>query len=230
MSTMNEIKAKLVAAALPHVPFDGWSAQTFEAAILDSAVQDDLARVACPRGAVDLAISSHEAGDARFVENFDQGVLDGLRYSEKVMAAVRLRIEMAGDAEVVRRASSLFAMPHLAATGGQLIWNTADVIWSALGDTSDDVNWYSKRAILSGVYASTLLFWLGDTSADKADTWAFLERRIDDVMRFEKTKAQLNENKLVGPLLRGPLQFLSRIKAPDTTRFDDLPGHITPRT
>ena len=215
------IREKLLQASLSHVAFDGWSPATFDAAVQDSGLSAEVAHAACPRGAVDLAAAYHRRGDAAI----DVKALGDLRYSEKVAALVRQRIE-ATDREIVRRGMTLFALPHHAPEGARLIWDTADAIWKALGDTSRDANWYSKRAILSGVFSATVLYWLGDQSDDQADTWAFLDRRIEDVMRFEKTKAKLNENKLASALLAVPNAFLSRVKAPASAGGgrDDLPG------
>lgn len=211
-------------AALPHVAFDGWAEATFKAAYEDAGIEAGLARAACPRGAVDLAIAYHRRGDALMLERFAREDLSGLRYSEKITALVRFRLEAVDDKEAVRRGTTLFTLPHLAADGAKLIWGTCDAIWTALGDTSTDSNWYSKRATLSAVYSATVLFWLGDTSEDHVDTWAFLERRIEDVMHFEKVKARANESVLLKPLLAGPKWALSFLKAPRATPRDDLPG------
>ncbi len=106
----------------------------------------------------------------------------------------------------MRRGTTLFALPQHAADGARAIWGTADAIWTALGDTSRDLNWYTKRATLSGVYASTVLYWLGDDSTGHQATWEFLDRRIDDVMQIEKAKAAFRENPLGKALLAGPLK------------------------
>jgi ubiquinone biosynthesis protein COQ9 len=119
---------------------------------------------------------------------------------------------------------TLFALPHHAADGAQAMWRTCDRIWTALGDTSDDFNWYSKRATLSGVYGSVVLYWLGDDSDGHARTWEFLDRRIDDVMQIEKLKAKARENKLLSTVLAGPLSILSNIKAPSAHHRADMPG------
>lgn len=214
----------LVEFALPHVPFDGWSDDTFKAAVQDSAMDMAAARALCPRGAVDLAIEAHRMGDAELERRLADADLGALRFSERVTLAVRIRLEATPDKETVRRATTLFALPHNAPEGGKLIWNTCDLIWRALGDTSDDVNWYTKRATLSGVYSATVLFWLGDTSPDDQDTWAFLERRIDNVMQFEKLKASVRKNPVVSKLLAGPARLLAGIKAPAPFDGADLPG------
>lgn len=223
--TAPDLKETLLDAALIHVAFDGWSAQTFESAVADAGVDPVLSRAICPRGAVDLAVAYHQRGDQLMIEGYKALDGDQMRYSEKVAALVRCRIEAADDKEAVRRGSTLFALPQHAAEGARLIWNTCDLIWNTLGDSSDDVNWYTKRATLSGVYGSTVLFWLGDDSLDNQATWAFLDRRIDDVMRFEKFKAGVRKNKALSALLAGPMAVLSQVKPPASARVD-LPGHI----
>ena len=220
-------KEQLLQAALMHVPFDGWSQATFDAAIADSGVEQAVAESVCPRGAVDLAIAYHNQGDAEMVQRMAETDLGALRYSERVAAAVRFRLEAIEDKELVRRGTTLFALPMYAGDGAKAIWGTADAIWTALGDTSEDVNWYTKRATLSGVYSATVLYWLGDSSEDHADTWAFLDRRIENVMQIEKLKAQVNKNPVLSKLMTGPNWLLSRVKAPSPVPQSNLPGRWT---
>jgi ubiquinone biosynthesis protein COQ9 len=182
-------------AAMAHVPFDGWSEATLKAAADDSGVAPALARALFPRGGVDLALAYHRVGDRAMGQALAGEDLGALRFRDRVARAVWLRLQ-AADRELVRRGAALFALPHHAADGAKAIWGTADAIWVALGDTSDDINWYSKRASLSAVYGSTVLFWLGDTSTDQQATREFLDRRIEGVMRFEKAKAAFAENPL----------------------------------
>ena len=216
---------ELMRAALAHVPFDGWSDAAFEAAAKDCGLSPDQARAIAPRGALDLAVAYHRQGDSQMRAAMAAADLDAMRIRERVTFAVRTRLELTGDKEVVRRGTALFALPQNASEGAALIWGTADAIWDALGDPSDDVNWYTKRGILSGVYSSTVLFWLGDDSEDHQATWAFLDRRIDNVMAFEKFKAGVQGNPLLNRLFSGPASLLSRIKAPSKTAREDLPGH-----
>lgn len=177
----------------------------------------------CPGGAPELAADYHRRGDRLMLARIAAEDLPGLRFRDRIAAAVRFRIE-ASDRELVRRGAALFALPQHAAAGAALVWGTADAIWTALGDSSRDINWYSKRATLSAVYSSTVLYWLGDESDDAADTRDFLDRRIEDVMRFEKFKAQVRENPVLGKLLAGPLRLLSQVRAPEA--HNDLPGKI----
>ena len=212
---------QLVTAALPHVSFDGWSATTLDAAIEDSGVDTGLAHQACPRGAVDLALGFHRMGDRKMEAALAVADLSDLRFRDKIAKAVQLRIEaVADEKEAVRRGATLFALPQNAGEGAQALWATTDKIWNVLGDTSEDVNWYTKRATLSAVYSSTVLFWLGDTSEGSTDTWAFLDRRIDNVMQFESVKAKLKDN----PLIKGFASLLPDIHKPASAAPDDLPG------
>ncbi|MDC0739162.1 COQ9 family protein [Cognatishimia sp. SS12] len=217
----NETVSRLVDAALAHVAFDGWSTETFEAAVADSGIAPALAQALCPRGGVDLAAAYHRLGDAKLAEMLAEADLNEMRFRDRVAHAVKLRLQISADKEVVRRGTTLFALPQHAAQGSALIWGTADTIWNSLGDTSRDINWYSKRATLSAVYGATVLYWLGDDSDAHEATWAFLDRRISNVMQIEKAKATFKDSAL-GKVLKGPLSALSAIKAPAAR--DDLPG------
>ncbi len=215
---------RLLDAALAHVPFDGWSETSFRAAIADSGVTDGLARALYPRGGVDLALAYHRRGDRLMQERLAETDLAALRYRDRVATAIRVRLEVVDDKEAVRRGSTLFALPMHAADGARAIWGTADAIWTALGDTSRDLNWYSKRVTLSAVYSATVLYWLGDDSIGHQSTWDFVDRRIEDVMKIEKLKASVRYNPLSKALLAGPLKFMEKVRMPE--RPQDLPGHM----
>jgi ubiquinone biosynthesis protein COQ9 len=210
---MTDLKSRLLDAALCHVAFDGWSDETLRLAAEDCGLPLAEAQGLFPRGAVDLALAYHHAGDARMAAALAETDLAALRYRDRVARAVRLRLELA-DKEAVRRGATLFALPQHAGDGALAIWSTADTIWTALGDSSRDVNWYTKRMTLSALYSSVVLYWLGDTSDDHQATWEFLDRRIDNVMSFEKTKAKLRDTPLMQGLMAGPGKLLDKITAP----------------
>ncbi|WP_372603670.1 COQ9 family protein [Actibacterium sp.] len=217
------VQDEILAAALPHVAFDGWSDTTLSAAIAETGHDPALARTAFPRGAVDLALAYHRQGDALMRARLAATDLSDMRFRDRIAAAVRFRLEAVEDRELVRRGSTLFSLPQYTGDGARAIWGTADAIWTALGDTSKDVNWYTKRATLSAVYGATVLFWLGDDSPDFANTWAFLDRRIDNVMQFEKLKAKTRDNPLLKPLAG----LMDKVRAPSGVKRGDLPGHFT---
>jgi len=217
----DEMKARVLEAALAHVPFDGWSERTLAAAIADAGVPAALARSLFPRGGVDLALAYHALGDAEMVERLATLDLSAMRFRDPIATAVRTRLELA-DRELVRRGTTLFSLPQHAADGARAIWGTADAIWTALGDTSQDLNWYTKRVTLSAVHGATVLYWLGDESTARQATWDFLDRRIDQVMQVEKLKAGFRENPLGKAWAAGPGKLFESIRAPRLR--DDLPG------
>ena len=217
----NGMKDRILEASLLHVPFDGWSEATFRAAITDTGVASALARALFPRGGVDLALAYHARGDAEMVAKLAVTDLAALRFRDRIVKAVRTRLEVA-DKELVRRGTTLFALPQHALDGAKAVWGSADAIWTAVGDTSTDINWYTKRATLTAVYGSTVLYWLGDDSSGNTATWEFLDRRIEGVMRFEKLKASVAGNPLGKALINGPLRIFDKIRAP--RQADDMPG------
>ena len=200
----------LLDAALLHVAFDGWSEATFAAAIRDWGWMK-VWRADGPRGAVDLALAYHRRGDREMADRLAAMDFDALRIRERIITVVRTRLEVVEDKEAVRRGMTLFSLPHHALDGARAIWETCDQIWTLVGDTSTDGNRYSKRAILSGVYSSTVLFWLGDDSPDHHATWEFLDRRIENVMKFEKVKAQVNDNLVLKPFATLPNWVMGQI-------------------
>lgn len=224
------LRRRILDAALPDVAFDGWTEAALRAGAVRAGLAPSAADLAFPRGGVDAAMFLHREGDRALAERLRAADLEGMRIRDRIVYAVRLRLEIAAPhREAVRRAASLFALPLYAADGARMMWETADAIWTALGDPSEDLNWYTKRAILAGVYSATALHWLGDDSPHFADSWAFLGRRIDGVMRFEKMKAMMRKNPLGRVLSAGPSWLASRIRKPTERRCapdapSDLPG------
>ena len=212
---LSEARERLLEAALPHVVFDGWSSATLAAAIAESGVDAGLARLAFPRGGIDMALAFHRRADRALAGELAAADLEDMPVRDRITHCLRRRIELVAEhRDAVRRGATLLALPHHAPEGARAIWQTADLIWTACGDTATDFNWYTKRIILSSVFSATVLYWLGDASPNFANTWAFLERRIEDVMRFEKTKAQFRENPLVRAAIWGPMQVLNLVRAP----------------
>ncbi|MCV6595394.1 MAG: COQ9 family protein [Silicimonas sp.] len=215
---------RLLDAALAHVPFDGWSDTTFREAARDLDLSPEAARALAPRGALDLACAYHRRGDSAMIQAMEAADLSEMRYSEKVAQALKFRIAAIPDREAVRRATTLFSLPHNAPEGAKLVWETADAVWRALGDTSTDGSWYSKRATLSAVWGSVVLYWLGDDSEDDARTFDFIDRRIDNVMSLEKLKGQMRSNPLTRPLMNIEAALMGKMRAPGGQDTSDLPG------
>lgn len=223
---MTDLTDRLLDAALIHVPFDGWGEAALRAAAADCEVEFAAAQAAFPRGGVDMALAFHRRGDAQMLVRLAEQDLSQLRMRDRIALAVRLRLEATEDRELVRRGTTLFALPLHAADGARALWGTADAIWTALGDSATDYNWYTKRATLSGVYSATVLYWLGDDSPNADATWAFLDRRIDEVMQVERVKGTVAKNPVLRTMFAGPRALLSCIKAPSARARPDLPGYV----
>jgi ubiquinone biosynthesis protein COQ9 len=191
--THNEtVRTQLLEAALAHAAFDGWSSSTFKKACADIGLSDGDARSACPGGDLELIAFWSRQLDREAGRKIIKAELAKMKIRERVTFGVLCRLEsISPHEEAARRARARLLLPDAATQAPQLLWATADTIWRAIGDTSTDANFYSKRAILSGVFATTLSSWLNEDSSDKPQARAFLDRRIQNVMDFEKTKGQI---------------------------------------
>jgi ubiquinone biosynthesis protein COQ9 len=185
------LRDRLAEALAAEAAFSGWSQTALRAAAEQIGALEDAERL-FPGGPIDVLAYLSERADRRTVEAMENAGVAALKIRERIKLAVRLRIEQTvGGKESVRRGLAMLALPFNAARALKLLYRTVDALWYAAGDTSTDFNFYTKRAILSGVYSSTLLYWLNDRSLGNEATWAFLDRRIDDVMKFEKWKADV---------------------------------------
>ncbi|WP_341914184.1 COQ9 family protein [Ferrovibrio terrae] len=187
-------KRALLAAMLLHVPFDGWSGKTLAQAAQDCGFDAGMASRAFPGGAaaaLDFWVTETDAAMLRALESHD---LAAMKVRDRVKLAVLTRLEIvAPHREAVRRALALEALPQHAPRMLRQVYRTVDAIWYAAGDTATDFNFYSKRMLLAGVYAATLLHWLDDKSEGFAGTAAFLDRRLADVMRIQQAKGRLGK-------------------------------------
>ena len=191
LSPLEKLRRQLALAVGENAVFDGWTATAVGSAAAQLSIDPVQARLAMPKGQsamIDLYIQEIDrALDAWATPER----LQALKIREKIRAIVWRRLEiMAPAREAVRRALAILAMPQNVPLAARIGWRTADGMWRLAGDTSTDFNHYTKRATLGVVYASTLLVWLDDQSEGQVETAAFLDRRIDNVMSFEKWKAQ----------------------------------------
>ncbi|WP_062734146.1 COQ9 family protein [Sphingobium abikonense] len=189
--TLDEIRA-LLAPTLPrHAAFDGWRPQAVAMAAQEKDVDIDIAQLAFADGAMGMIDAWFASIDAAMLDALPAEQLSALSIRRRIIALVEARLNLlAPDREALRRALAVLAMPGNVVHAGKLGWRAADAMWRAAGDTATDLNHYTKRMTLSAVYASTLLVFVNDDSDDHADSRAFLARRVEDVMRFEKAKAK----------------------------------------
>ena len=209
--TLGEVRAALAPGLAAQAGFDGWGAAAVAAAAADAGVDPDVARLALGEEPVALIGAWFDSLDRRMVAAFPPERIAELRVSQRIRALVEHRLDrMAPDREGLRRALATLARPGHAAAAARLGWRTADRMWRLAGDTATDWNHYSKRAILTGVYGSTIAVFLDDASEGHADTRAFLDRRLGNVGQFERLKAQFGRSGERPSLTR----FLGRLRYP----------------
>jgi ubiquinone biosynthesis protein COQ9 len=208
--TLDELRPALIRAMLPHVSFDGWTSKALAAAAQDLNLTADHASLAFPNGAAQMVAVFIAQADADLEAALAQRGLHNTRIRDRITTAVRTRLELAApDKEAIRRALAVHSLPMNAVTAAKSLAGTIDAMWRAAGDTSTDFNFYTKRATLAAVYSATLLVWLNDESPDHAETWAFLDRRIDNVMGIEKLKGRWRKQTANMPNLT---RFLGRLR------------------
>jgi ubiquinone biosynthesis protein COQ9 len=190
----DEVRQAVLAAALPHAAFDGFSEKLLQEAGRKVGIgKAELARL-FEDGPISLVEFYSIAADAEMQKRLAAMDLKTMKIRERIAAAIKTRLAvLKPNKEAARRAAALLSLPMHAALGAKLVYRTVDAMWRSAGDTSTDFNFYTKRGILAGVYGSTAMRWFNDTSPDEKTTDEFLAARIENVMQFEKLKARARQ-------------------------------------
>ncbi len=222
-----ELRRQIMLKILEIVPFEGWRKSSLDLACREMGIQPADAALACPGGVRDLAVEFQGWGDELMIARLEEMDLASMRMRDRIALAVRTRLEVvSGHREAVRQMLVLFAIPINGQAGASALWHSSDRIWVFLGDRSDDINWYSKRATLSAVLGSSVLYWLGDTGGGTA-TAEFVDRRIDNVMQLEILKSGIRRVP-GGSLLLNSIDNCLRFVRPPAHRPDRYPGWLRP--
>jgi len=204
------IRRDILEAALTHVAFDGWTENLLIQAVADLGLDPSYGRRAFSGGVTDLLAFFMAEADRCMLADLEAADLAELGVRARVALAIRLRFDAhIGHREAIRRALVVLSMPHHAPLAAKSLYRTVDAVWHGIGDRSVDFNFYSKRALLAGVYSTTLMRWLNDQSEGQQATWNFLDRRLADVMRIEKAKKRLGD---IADRLPDPTGILRRIR------------------
>lgn len=210
LTPLEKLRRRLALAVGENAVFDGWTRAAVESAADQLGVDRAKARLAIPKSQGDMIDVYIQGVDRALEDRLGPEQLAVLKVRERIRTLLWTRLEMMGPArEAVRRATAILAMPQNAFLAARIGWRSADLMWRMAGDASTDFNHYTKRMTLGAVYASTLLAWLDDNSEGWTDTAAFLDRRIDNVMQFEKWKAQWR-----GQERLSVSRFLGRLRYP----------------
>ncbi len=209
---LESLRLKLALPVGENAAFDGWNAKAVEAAAAQTGIDPAQAQLAFPEDQAAMVDAYIQGVDEAMEAEFTAEKIAAMKVRDRIRSLVWYRLEMMAPArEAVRTGLSILAMPQNLPLALKAGWRSADLMWRLAGDTATDYNHYTKRLILSGVYASTQLAWLDDQSEDWHETAAFLDRRLADVMRFEKWKAEWRGNDLYRPSLT---RFLGRLRYP----------------
>lgn len=215
----SEAREKILLATLPHVAFDGWVERTLKLGAEDAGYDPEMASRAFPGGATDMIRFWSDYGDREMLRQMGEIGPAKLRFRERLVTAVRLRIDVnAPYRESVRRTMSYLAMPQHTALAARSTLNTVSALWYAVGDSATDFSYYTKRAMLTPIYVATVLYWLDDTSEGSIDTWSFLERRIDNAMVLPRMQDRVRSalTMVKSPFGMRP-RFSQRPQPPDRT-------------
>ncbi|MEM7729298.1 MAG: COQ9 family protein [Pseudomonadota bacterium] len=197
-------------AALRDAAFEGWTDTMLAGAAARAGLPKGAPALYFPGGVIDVIAFWSDRMDAAARAKIEALDLDGMKIRDRVTQSVVLRLsEIGRHEEAARRAQARLGLPDGLGTAARLTWNAADMIWRAIGDTSTDANFYSKRAVLSAVLASTAPVWLGDALPDKPEARRFLDRRIQNVMQFETLKFRVRKATENAP---NPAELLGRLR------------------
>lgn len=211
-TSIDDLRLGLAPALADAAVWDGWSETAVRNAALASAIDADAAAYAFKDGAMAMITAWTRSVDAAMVQALPGEKLAALKIRERIRTLVQFRLDaLDGQEEALRRALAIMAMPQNVAAAMRLGWKSADAMWRLAGDTATDYNHYSKRLTLGSIYAATLAIFADDKSENHDETRAFLERRIDGIMRFEKAKARLLKPRDAG---FSPVRLLGRLRYP----------------
>lgn len=183
---------RLINCTLKHVPFDGWSMVALENGANDADISKEDAMRAFDFEPNKLVEGYSNMLDDHMLKDLEEYDFANMRVRDRIHTCVMVRLKLlAKHKDAAIKTAVLLSIPANAALGCKLINQTVDKMWRASGDTATDFNYYSKRALLSGVYTSTLLYWFNDVSEDFQETSQFLERRIENVMSIPKVKGSI---------------------------------------
>ncbi len=218
--TLDDI-VRVLAEKLPnHAAFDGWNLYCLQAAADELGMDHDIAQLAYDSADMisnDLPMKLLESWisyvDDEMQRRLPAEKLASMRIRERITALLVMRLEIAqSHREAQRRAHAIMALPANIRTAMKIGWRSADIMWRMAGDTATDYNHYTKRMILSSIYTAILLHFINDESDNFADTRAFVDRRIENIMQFEKAKAGFLARTENRPSLS---RFIGRLRYPE---------------
>ncbi len=210
---MDAVRDAILLATLPNIVFDGWSLQALRDGAQMAGFDTGTMHRAFPGGVPELVEHFGDWTDRRMLAELDRHPLDGMKVGARIALAIRTHFEvLEPHLEAKRRLLAYLAMPQNIGLGLRMLYRTVDSMWFAAGDTTTDFNHYTKRATLAAVLSSATFYWLDDRSEGHEETWAFVDRRLRDVMNVGRAVSSAGR---VGRLLShlpSPVRFARQIR------------------
>lgn len=183
----DDTEQALLDAALKLVPAHGWTRRTVALAGKALGMSEGETGLLLPHGPTDLAALLSRRHDTRALAALADVHPHNLKIRERIRRAVEARLDAAAqDEAVLARWMGFLALPLQAPLASRLAWETADHLWRWAGDEATDENHYTKRALLAGIVTGALAI---QAASGRGEALEFVDRRIANVMQFEKWKA-----------------------------------------
>jgi ubiquinone biosynthesis protein COQ9 len=177
----------LLDESLKLAPIHGWTQRTVTLAGKALGLSPGETELLIPHGPADLAALLSRRHDDRALAALAEVHASNLKIRERIRRAVEARLDAAAsDEPALRRWSGYLSLPQNMALAARLTWDSADVLWRWAGDTATDENHYTKRVLLAGILSGAGAIRM---STGRKAALEFVDRRIDNVMAFEKWKA-----------------------------------------
>ncbi|KAF9147523.1 Ubiquinone biosynthesis protein coq9, mitochondrial [Linnemannia schmuckeri] len=171
--------------ALTFVPQHGWTTVSIAKAA-ESMGYPTIIHGMFPKGGADLIDYFLQDCLERLPLELE-GRMDGLGTQEKIKLGTLTRLGMiAPYIDRWHEALAIMGQPSNVPMSLNHLAKIVDEIWHLAGDKSADMNWYTKRASLAGVYTTTELYMTTDKSPNYQATQKFLDRRFEDAATVGK--------------------------------------------
>uniref|UniRef100_A0A2P2KVL0 Ubiquinone biosynthesis protein n=1 Tax=Rhizophora mucronata TaxID=61149 RepID=A0A2P2KVL0_RHIMU len=192
-------QARVLQASLRHVLRLGWSEEAMIAGARDVGVSPSIVG-SFPRKEAALVEFFMDECLQKLIDRIGSGEeLQKLVPSERISKLVRIRLEMqAPHVSKWPQALSIQAHPSNAPTSFKQRAMLVDEIWHAVDDDGSDIDWYVKRTVLGGIYSTTEIYMLTDSSPDSFD----LKKTIQEAKYLAEAVGAGMGNSLQGFLRR----------------------------
>jgi ubiquinone biosynthesis protein COQ9 len=187
-----DLRQRILLATLPNVAFDGWTRGAVRAGLKGEGLVPDTFETVFPGGMAELAAYFSSQADQAMAEEMAGLDLAEQSFEQRIGRAIIARIGFVEPhREAVRRLLAYLALSGNATLAAKSLARTADAMCHAAGDGSTDFNYYTRRAMVVGMQAATMLYWLADPPGDLAETVDFVERRFRRLAAAGRTRREI---------------------------------------